>query len=138
MTLGLPDRLGGGRFEAESANPKPGRLNPAVVPAMAEVGIDISRNATKSVEALLREGRRYDVAVTVCDGANAERCPVLLGACDTQALDAAHSARDAIRERVRAWIAARTGAACVPWPGRTATTGPVRTDSAPVSARSIV
>ncbi len=119
MAEAFLNRLGGGRFEAESAGLEPGRLNPAVVQAMAEVGIDISRNATKSVEALLREGRRYDVVVTVCDGANAERCPIFPGAGErlhwpfndpgavarTQALDVARSVRDAIRERVEEWTA---------------------------------
>jgi arsenate reductase (thioredoxin) len=37
----------GDRFEAYSAGLEPGRLNPIVVEAMSEVGIDISENETK-------------------------------------------------------------------------------------------
>jgi arsenate reductase len=70
---------GGGRFEAESAGLEPGRLNPYAVRAMAEVGIDLSGKATKSVFELAQEGRRYDLVVTVCSKEAAERCPVFPG-----------------------------------------------------------
>jgi arsenate reductase (thioredoxin) len=70
---------GGGRFEAESAGLEPGSLNPYAVRAMAELGIDISRNATKSVFDLAKEGRRYDLVVTVCSKEAAERCPIFPG-----------------------------------------------------------
>lgn len=72
-------RLGGDRFEAESAGLEPGRLNPHVVRAMAEIGFDISRNPTKSVFDLAAEGRSYDLVVTVCSKEAAERCPVFPG-----------------------------------------------------------
>ncbi|HUX38885.1 MAG TPA: arsenate reductase ArsC [Rectinemataceae bacterium] len=68
-----------GRFEAESAGLEPGGLNPFVVRAMGELGIDISRNATKSVFELHAAGRTYDVVVTVCSKEAAERCPVFPG-----------------------------------------------------------
>ena len=67
------------RFVAESAGLEPGTLNLLVVEAMNEVGIDISGNTTKSVQRLLKEGRRYDYIITVCDEASAERCPVFPG-----------------------------------------------------------
>lgn len=70
---------GGSRFEVESAGIEPGNLNPFVVRAMAEVGIDISGNATKSVFDLRKAGRRYDVVVTVCSKDAAERCPIFPG-----------------------------------------------------------
>jgi arsenate reductase len=66
-------------FEAESAGLEPGQLNQIVVEAMAEDGIDISRNATKSVQDILRAGKSYDYVVTVCDEASAESCPVFPG-----------------------------------------------------------
>jgi arsenate reductase len=66
-------------FEAESAGIEPGKLNPIVIEAMAEDGIDISRNATKSVQDILRAGRIYDYVITVCDEASAERCPIFPG-----------------------------------------------------------
>ena len=70
---------GGGRFEAESAGLEPGSLNPYAVRAMAELGIDISGNATKSVFDFAKEGRRYDLVVTVCSKEAAERCPIFPG-----------------------------------------------------------
>jgi len=50
---------GGDRFETESAGLEPGKLNPFVVRAMAEVGIDISGNPTKSVWDLFKAGKVY-------------------------------------------------------------------------------
>lgn len=70
---------GGDRFEAESAGLEPGKLNPYAVRAMAEVGIDISRNATRSVFELAKAGEAYDAVVTVCSKEAAERCPVFSG-----------------------------------------------------------
>lgn len=69
----------GDRFDAESAGLEPGRLNPYVVRSMAELGIDISGNPTKSVFDLRAAGRTYDVVVTVCSKEAAERCPVFPG-----------------------------------------------------------
>jgi len=66
-------------FEAESAGLEPGKLNPLVIEAMAEDGIDISGNRTKSVADILRSGKAYDYVVTVCDEASAERCPIFPG-----------------------------------------------------------
>jgi len=72
-------KLAGDRFEAESAGLEPGRLNPYVVRAMAEIGVDISGNPVKSVFDLHAAGRSYDVVVTVCSEEAAERCPVFPG-----------------------------------------------------------
>jgi arsenate reductase (thioredoxin) len=72
-------KLGGDRFEAESAGLEPGALNPYVVRAMAEIGIDISRNPTKSVFDLFQAGKVYQVVVTVCSKEAAERCPIFPG-----------------------------------------------------------
>jgi arsenate reductase len=79
MAEAFLEKLGGGRFEAESAGLEPGALNPFVVRAMAEAGIDISHNATKSVFSLRDSGRSYDCVVTVCSPEAAERCPVFPG-----------------------------------------------------------
>ena len=71
--------LGGDNFEVESAGIEKGRLNPNVVQVMSEVGIDISKNKTTEVLDLLKEGNTYQAVITVCDAANAERCPVFPG-----------------------------------------------------------
>ena len=67
------------RFEAESAGIEPGVLNPIVVDAMKDAGVDIAFKKTKGVHDLIREGRTYDHVITVCDEASAERCPVFPG-----------------------------------------------------------
>jgi len=69
----------GDRFEVESAGLEPGKLNPSVVRAMAEVGIDISRNPTKDVFELFKAGRVFQVVVSVCSKEAAERCPIFPG-----------------------------------------------------------
>lgn len=73
------NHLGGGSFEAESAGFEPGSLNPVVVEALKEEGIDISRNQTKSVFDLFKQGRMYQYVITVCDESNSERCPIFPG-----------------------------------------------------------
>jgi len=67
-------------FAASSAGIEPGKLNPIVVVAMHDIGIDISSHATKSVAQLIAAKQPFDYVVTVCDEANAERCPVVPGA----------------------------------------------------------
>ena len=71
--------LAGDRFEVESAGLEPGTLNPYVVRAMAEVGIDISRNPTKSVFDLYEAKKVFQVVITVCSKEAAERCPIFPG-----------------------------------------------------------
>ena len=95
-----------GLVEAQSAGLEPGTLNALVVEAMQEVGLDISGNKTKSVDEMLRSGRRFSHVVTVCDDASAERCPIFPGAAqrmhwsfpDPSALN---GTRDERMERVR-------------------------------------
>jgi arsenate reductase len=72
-------RLGGDRFEAESAGLEPGKLNPYVIRAMAERGIDISGNPTTSVFDLFKAKRVFQVVVTVCSRDAAEKCPIFPG-----------------------------------------------------------
>jgi arsenate reductase len=79
MAEAFLNKLGGGRFVAESAGFEPGNLNPMVVEAMKEVGIDISGNKTKSVFDLFKQGRMYQYVATVCDESSSERCPIFLG-----------------------------------------------------------
>ena len=71
--------LGNGKFEAESAGIEPGKLNPNVVEVLKETGIDISNKKTQGVFDLFQQGKKYDAVITVCDAANAERCPIFPG-----------------------------------------------------------
>jgi arsenate reductase len=79
MAQAFLERYGQGRFQAESAGLEPGKLNPYVVRAMAEVGIDISHNKTKSAFDLFKEGRVFQIVVTVCSKEAAEKCPIFPG-----------------------------------------------------------
>ena len=79
MAEAFLNQLAGDRFEAQSAGLEPGTLNPLAVEVMKEVGADISANRTKSVFDFFRSGSLFDYVVTVCDGANAERCPIFPG-----------------------------------------------------------
>jgi arsenate reductase (thioredoxin) len=79
MAEAFLNHLAGDRFEAQSAGLEPGTLNPLAVETMAEVGIDISANQTKGVFDFFKRGVMFNCVVTVCDGANAERCPIFPG-----------------------------------------------------------
>jgi arsenate reductase len=110
-----------GSWQAHSAGIEPGRLNPVVVAAMREIGFDLSGNATKSVDAMIASGQRFDTVVTVCDEASAERCPYIPGAGERlhwgfpdpsaltgspeEKLAGTRLIRDAIRARIDAWRA---------------------------------
>jgi arsenate reductase (thioredoxin) len=64
-------------YQAKSAGIEPGKLNQIVVAAMKEVGIDISQNQCTSVAEMIDSGAHFDVVITVCDDASAERCPFI-------------------------------------------------------------
>lgn len=79
MAEAFLNNLGDQFFEAYSAGIEPGTLNPLVVNAMHEIGIDISKNRTKDVYEFLDKGESFDYIITVCDEGNAARCPVFPG-----------------------------------------------------------
>jgi len=63
----------------QSAGLEAGRLRPEAVAVMAELGLDISAQRSKSVADLA--GEHFDVVVTTCDEAK-EACPLFPGAFD--------------------------------------------------------
>ncbi|SJZ93025.1 protein tyrosine phosphatase [Trichlorobacter thiogenes] len=79
MAEAFLNQLAGDRFDAQSAGLEPGVLNPLAVEAMQEVGIDISANTAKDVFSMFKQGTIFNYVITVCDGANAERCPIFAG-----------------------------------------------------------
>ena len=79
MAEAILNQMCGDCIEAHSAGLEPGKLNPIVVEAMREAGLDISGNQTKSVSEMLKSGKTFDYIITVCDEASAERCPVFPG-----------------------------------------------------------
>jgi arsenate reductase (thioredoxin) len=79
MAEAFLNKFGGDKFEAESAGTEPGKLNPLVVEAMQEAGIDISQNKTKDVFEFYKHGKQFEYVITVCDEANGEKCPFFPG-----------------------------------------------------------
>jgi arsenate reductase len=77
MAEGLLRHLAGDRFEIMSAGTEATQVRPLAVRAMDEVGIDISRQDSKTLERYL--GQPLDYVITVCDEAN-EACPFFPGA----------------------------------------------------------
>jgi arsenate reductase len=77
MAEGLVNHLLDDRWEAFSAGTDPsGYVHPLAIKAMAELGIDISDQRSKSVDEF--RDIEFDVVITVCDDA-AENCPIWLG-----------------------------------------------------------
>ena len=76
MAEGLLRHLAGDRFEVFSAGLLPSYVRPHAIAVMNELGIDISRHRSKSVDEFLDQ--YFDYVITVCDHAN-ERCPIFPG-----------------------------------------------------------
>jgi arsenate reductase (thioredoxin) len=77
MAEGLLRHLGNERFEVFSAGTEATFGRPMATKAMAELGIDISYQQSKTLDRYL--GEPFDDVITVCDTA-AEVCPVFPGA----------------------------------------------------------
>jgi arsenate reductase (thioredoxin) len=77
MAEGLVNHFLGERWTAFSAGTSPsGYVHPLAVQAMAELGVDISGQRSKSTDEFRDE--TFDLVATVCDHA-AANCPVWLG-----------------------------------------------------------
>ena len=104
--------LAGDRFEVFSAGTEATRVRQEAISAMAEIGVDISAQESKTLERYL--AAPFDLVVTVCDDAN-EACPVFPGASErlhwsfpdpsastvaSRRLQAFRDVRDEIRVRI--------------------------------------
>jgi len=113
MAEGLLRRLAGDRFEVHSAGTEVTHVRPLAVRAMAEIGVDVSEQESKTLERYL--GEPFEHVITVCDAAN-EACPVFPGAksrlhwsfedpaqangTEEERLEVFRKVRDEIRERI--------------------------------------
>jgi arsenate reductase len=118
MSEGILKHLASDRFEVFSAGTNPSTLNPYAVLAMAELGIDIRDQYSKSLNQFLDQ--EFDYVITVCDDA-AEVCPIFPGPAkrihwsfpDPVAIEGDHQeklaaftkVRDAIKDRLEHWLA---------------------------------
>ena len=108
-------------FDAQSAGLEPGELNPLAVEVMAEIGIDISQNKTKSVFDMWKSGEAFQYVIAVCDAESAEKCPIFPGITKRlnwpfhdpskvtgtyeQKLQKVRQIRDAIATKIQDWLA---------------------------------
>ena len=113
MAEGLLRHFASDRFEVHSAGTEATSVRPQAVSAMAEVGVDLSGQESKTLERYL--GEPFDYVVTVCDAAK-EACPVFPGAknhwhwsfedpsqatgTEEERLEVFRTVRDEIRERI--------------------------------------
>src|ERR671931_2630308 len=70
MAEGLLRALGGDQFEAFSAGTEATQVRPLAMKAMAELGIDLSHQQSKTLERYLSEP--FDAVITVCETAAAD------------------------------------------------------------------
>lgn len=119
MAEGMLRAWGGDRFEAFSAGTEATRVRPEAIAVMDEIGIDISGQASKTLEPYL--GQEFDWLITVCDQAR-ESCPTLPGVReqahwsiddpsgvegdDDARLAAFRAARDHLRDRIHMFVLA--------------------------------
>lgn len=119
MAEGLVNQYLSKKWKAYSAGTRPsGYVHPLAVEAMAELGIDLSKNQSKSTE--IYRKKKFDLVITVCDNA-AEDCPVWLGqgevvhinfpdpaeavGTDEEKMEIFRAVRDDIRRRIFYYLA---------------------------------
>jgi arsenate reductase len=118
MAEGLLRTLGGDRFDVASAGTVATRVHPLAIRVMSEIGIDLGRHTSKTLDRFL--GEPWDYVITVCDQAG-ERCPIFPGRAtrihwsfedpsaasgdEAERLAVFRRVRDAIGQRLRAWLA---------------------------------
>ena len=82
MAEAMLNQLCGDFYEAQSAGLKPTDstvVNPLVVAVLAEDGIDVSAYKPRHVFDVVKMGQILTHVIAVCDGANAEKCPIFPG-----------------------------------------------------------
>ena len=111
MAEGLLKHITQSKYDINSAGTKPSIVRPEAIKALLEIGIDISKNRSKSVDEFIND--EIDYVLTVCDNAN-ENCPYFpaktklihhsfedpaeVQGDETTRLDAFRKIRDKIRE----------------------------------------
>lgn len=79
MAEAILNREGGGRYAAESAGLSPRPVDPRVIAVMTDIGYDLSASRSKDVFSFYKEGRLFDLVITVCDQETESECPVFPG-----------------------------------------------------------
>jgi arsenate reductase len=119
MAEGWLNYVCGEFFSAQSAGLEAGKINPLVVEAMAEVGIDLSGKETQEVFEVWKSGQYFAYVITVCSEAEATSCPIFPGVTkrlhwpfrdpsqltgtDQEKLREIRKIRDEIRTKIESW-----------------------------------
>jgi arsenate reductase len=119
MAEGLLRAMAGDRFEVASAGTEATLVRPEAIAAMAEVGIDISGQTSKTLDRFVAQPFHW--VITVCDNAR-QKCSVFSGAEESAhwavddpaevhgdeavRLAAFRRARDDLRNRIRVFLLA--------------------------------
>ena len=117
MAAGMARALAPADVRVMSAGSAPAGVNPLAVQALAELGLDISQQRSKSVDTIDLDA--VDTVITLCDE---EVCPVVsagteqlnwplpdpaaTGGSEEQRLSAFREVRDLLRARIKAWLGA--------------------------------
>jgi arsenate reductase len=72
-------KFGGDQYQVESAGFEPTQINPLVVEVMKEEDVDLTGKPTQSVFELFKQGKLYHYVITVCQQAQAAKCPIFPG-----------------------------------------------------------
>ena len=115
MAEGIAQQLLGDRGLIQSAGSQPSTVNPYSIKVLAEIGIDISKQYSKSVADI--DPSTVDTVITLCAE---EECPVFLGnaerihwplpdpgkgaATDEEKLKSFRDVRDEISRRLKAYL----------------------------------
>jgi arsenate reductase (thioredoxin) len=117
MAEGFLRYMVGDKFEVFSAGVKPAQVNPLAIKIMAEIGIDISKQRSKSATEFL--GQKFDYVITICDNAK-QTCPAFPGnyekthwdledpteaqGSEEERMMVFRKIRDEIEQRIKDWI----------------------------------
>ena len=74
MAEGFMNALYGEGYEAFSAGTEPSVVDQRAIEVMAEIGLDIGKQRSKSVDELIRKRIQFDIVITLSDRAR-EDCP---------------------------------------------------------------
>lgn len=120
MAEGLLRHVAGDRYDVHSAGIVAGELHPLAVRAMAEIGIDISRQRAKAARPLLGRLPAFFLIV-VCGDDDAPTAwpnilsrdiwpladPVAAEGTEEEKLDAFRGTRDELKRRIEDWVSSR-------------------------------
>jgi arsenate reductase len=76
MAEGLLNSMFDSKYIAKSAGIKAKKVNPFAVEVMREIGIDISKNYSKTINEF--KNKEFDIVITVCNNVK-ETCPFFPG-----------------------------------------------------------